>query len=347
MNLTARFGRGAVALAMVLATSPAMAEGNEGSGSGRGSAEALAITADNFEPTTTLDDRLPANAPRALPPSAAMFATVSRSADGSVTQSPANETVTRSLGAGSATAPAAPKSRAGNDPALGARQVFGADDRVRISDTGQFPFRVFGYLQIEKQNGKFSGCSGTLIGPRTVLTAAHCLYDHENGWRKRFVFVPGMKVMGDAPFGAYESESASILSGYITNYQGYYGSVVPWDLGIVHLRERAGDVAGWLGIGHFPDLGPFTANIIGYPGDKPEGTMWRASCEVAGDRIGEMTIGYDCDTFPGSSGSSVYDYDPDTKSRIVLGVNVAENPVENTAVRLNGAYFEWARSLIK
>lgn len=338
----------AFALAVALTPVATFAQDNEGDGKSRGTAVGATITPENFEPTKALDDTPPAGTARIAPaPSAQMFTTVARSSAGAESRIPAAGPVVDAMKAATGSANPTGKADKLRDPAFGARQVFGKDDRVRITETEKYPFRVFGFLQIEKQNGKFSGCSATLIGPRTVLTAAHCLYDHAEGWRKAFVFVPGMKVMGEAPYGFYESETSYILEGYITNYQGYYGSVVPWDLGVVTLREPAGNTAGWLAIGHNPDLGSFTANIIGYPGDKPEGTMWRATCDVDGANMGQLTFGYQCDTFPGSSGSAVYDFDEVTKSRIVYGVNVAENPIENTAVRLTGPYFEWVRSLIK
>ena len=49
----------------------------------------------------------------------------------------------------------------------------------------------------------------------------------------------------------------------------------------------------------------------------------------------------------GSSGSSVYAYDNSSKQRIITGVNVAESPEANTAVRLNAANVQWINSLYK
>ena len=75
--------------------------------------------------------------------------------------------------------------------------------------------------------------------------------------------------------------------------------------------------------------------------------MWRAVCDVLAENIGDGYFQYDCDTYPGSSGSSVYSYDQDRKERVVVGVNVAESDEANVAVRINAAYFEWISNLYK
>ncbi|MEX0956932.1 MAG: serine protease [Rhizobiaceae bacterium] len=268
--------------------------------------------------------------------------TVIRKQDGTESREPASDAMKRMLKGAM---------RQGVDPSFtqdeDARQVFGEDERVQITDTSGYPFRTFGLLQGESPDGGLFNCSATLIGPRTVLTAAHCLYNHDTGWLDNFIFAPGLISMQKAPHGIYEYETAYIFQGYIDNYEGYYGSVVPWDIAVVVLQQPAGEDLGWMAYGYDDDLGNFVANIIGYPGDMPPGTMWAASCDVSAENLGDLWFQYLCDTYPGSSGSSVYKYNGDTDERIVYGVNVAESPTANTAVRINRIYFEWLGGLVE
>lgn len=351
MTLKYAFFAGALTLAAGTALTGAYAQsmpGNEGDGE----------TPRSLESTPDLSQRkivdrrpkLEEGGQRSLkPPTEAElkqgFTTVVRSRDGSQKSvepdSAVQDGIGRQLGGDKETR-AAPKT--GPDPLYeeAERTVIGADDRVPITTTTDYPFRTIGQLWSVDKDGGWSTCSATLISSRALLTAAHCVYSHESGgWLQDYEFYPAANGQGNAPFGKFSWTDVYILNGYIENYQGFYGSVVPWDLAVLVLDQPVGTHLGWMGYSIYDPAYPFTGNIVGYPGDKPLATMWRASCDVDPAKADDTTMSYDCDTWPGSSGSSIYDYDPDTKSRAINGVNVASSPTENIGVRLNWAYFAW------
>lgn len=80
---------------------------------------------------------------------------------------------------------------------------FGHDDRVLV-DVAQMPWRAVGLLQLTD-----GACTGILIGPRLVATAAHCLMGENGAQVKALSFRAGV-------FGAQEQGRAGI-SGYVVS----------------------------------------------------------------------------------------------------------------------------------
>ena len=71
--------------------------------------------------------------------------------------------------------------------------VVGRDTRTRIRYTQRDPYAYIGQLQSSDGNGDGNvvvWCTGTIIGPHTVLTAGHCLY-YDDTWTAPQQFAPG------------------------------------------------------------------------------------------------------------------------------------------------------------
>src|SRR5688572_6529298 len=49
------------------------------------------------------------------------------------------------------------------------------DGRRRVLNTRQFPFASVCHVERNFGDGAWSGCSGFLVGNRTVVTAGHCI----------------------------------------------------------------------------------------------------------------------------------------------------------------------------
>ncbi|TLS26871.1 hypothetical protein PpBr36_04796 [Pyricularia pennisetigena] len=77
-------------------------------------------------------------------------------------------------GGNATAAPAQEPDEAVHLAALQARGIIGADDRVVLTDT-IYPFSAMGRLRVNFPGGASSWCSASLVGPRVVATARHCV----------------------------------------------------------------------------------------------------------------------------------------------------------------------------
>ncbi len=108
----------------------------------------------------------------------------------------------------------------GRDPQI----VFGPDERMQIEDTTQDPYKKIAHLiAIGTEQGIAERCTGTFIGVRVIMTAAHCVWRPDfDGYPDTLEVIPGRN--GDQmPYG----------SGFATNVwvpQGWIDSLSDGDL---------------------------------------------------------------------------------------------------------------------
>jgi V8-like Glu-specific endopeptidase len=222
----------------------------------------------------------------------------------------------------------------------GELELIGVDERQRVTNTAEVPFRwicaidmVYPDPDIPGGELHFPPASGTLISPRHVLTAGHVLYDDVTGSQnrntrrlqvKRVVVTPGRNV-NDAPFGASTSSNVIYTDGWRDRLDFRF------DYGLITLPDALGDrhwpiLGGPLGYWGSPTRGSGTqivpmsrsgllnqpASISGYPADQPGGTplgiQWRASGRVTSTNphAASQLIYYSVDTCAGHSGSPIW-----------------------------------------
>ena len=217
--------------------------------------------------------------------------------------------------------------------------IHGDDDRRRITngDTAEYPWRVHASLLITAADGSNWIGTGWFVSPRLLITAGHCVFikgstvPDQNGWVSKIRVIPG-RDGSTKPFGEATSTTFYSVKGWTEDRDG------EWDYGAIALDEPLGDQTGWLGYGVYSDsdLRDSTANISGYPGDKPSGTQWYAARRV--DSVGPRKVNYDIDTAGGQSGSAVYRIKDG--SRYGIAVHAYGGARVNSGTRINKAVFD-------
>lgn len=210
--------------------------------------------------------------------------------------------------------------------------VCGRDDRVRITNTTTIPWRLNCQLIITLKDGRRSRCTGWFIGPRTVMTAGHCVYSHSaSGWARQIEVIPGMNG-SNRPFGSQIGTSFRSVRGWTRGRKPAY------DYGAVILPNNSlGNRVGWFGFAALSDgsLRNLLVNNAGYAGDKPFGTLWFNAGRIT--KVTSRRLYYMIDTFGGHSGSAVWRYRQG--QRHAVGVH-AYGGCPNKSTRITRAVFD-------
>ena len=200
--------------------------------------------------------------------------------------------------------------------------IFGADDRVALqSGTDAPPLAAFSQVLARFSDGVVTQGSGVMIGPSSLLTAAHAIYHPgHGGWAEQVQVVPG-RLGAIKPYGVFEAVSLSTPSPWRVSETLSY-EILKYDYGVVTLGSAIGYVTGWLDYGYNQTgtallLGKELLNI-GYPADLGGHTLYFDTGTV--DRVADDIMNFtdDLDITPGQSGSPVI-YDNNGVD-VILGV---------------------------
>lgn len=211
--------------------------------------------------------------------------------------------------------------------------VIGPDDRELIKTPSAWPYRATGQLLIWFPHGQCCLGTGSLIGERYVLTAAHNLYDPEYGGKaSRVVFTPGRNLDEDPPFGW----STAVRCWFPPAYAQHDDTA---DYALVWLDRPLGREAGWYSVAVREDSALRTqeAIVAGYPIDKPERgrQMWGARNRIVW--VDRSHVYYEVDTGFGQSGSGVFI--EEAGRRRLIAVHTEGQGSRNCGVRITESVY--------
>ena len=214
--------------------------------------------------------------------------------------------------------------------AIQARTILGTDDRQPVMNTTVFPYSAVVFIVATYANGSSYVGSGTMISPDAVLTAGHVIFDpHLKQWPQTVTVYPAINGT-IAPFGHTTASKLLALAGWTENLSSKH------DLGIIRLTEPLGVKTGWFGL--TSEIDPtqklYTA---GYPTDKPRQTMWQTTGTIKS--MTEANIYYDLDTYPGQSGSGVYNV-----NNQIMTVHAYSQAKQNFGTRLAPSVLNWIQA---
>lgn len=211
--------------------------------------------------------------------------------------------------------------------------IIGNDDRIRISNTTDVPWRSIAALRITFPTGAVYRGTGFFIGPRVLATAGHCVFlRNQGGWARSVEVIPAMNG-GTRPYGTARSSTFRSVAGWtvqgrpeadigcivlpqggLTGNPGFFGTAA---LSASQLRAQA-------------------AVMAGYPGDKPFAELWGMARVIK--TVTDRTLVYDIDSMGGQSGGPVYI--KRNGRRYVVGIHNYGAQSGNSATRVTPAVYD-------
>ncbi len=206
--------------------------------------------------------------------------------------------------------------------------IIGSDDRVKITNTTVGPWcNTVKLLIVGANNSNYIG-SGFMVGPNSVATAGHCVYNTSwGGWAKAITVIPALNGTNQ-PYGsaaAYNLECGG-------NWYNSNDNQDDW--GIIRINANLGNSTGWLGLRwQSATYNNLSAKAVGYPGE--DGNYMYYGSGVVTSSLPRTLVG-NWDLSGGQSGGPVHRYYT-TTGYTAIGINRGGGSTYSDCLRID----EW------
>ncbi len=212
--------------------------------------------------------------------------------------------------------------------------IKGADDRL-IMPSDEYPWSAVGRINTETGGH----CTGVIVGPALVVTAAHCLYDKRMMWHikpQQVHFVAGFR---NGEFTAHTVAKKYFIPMQYDELADPSKQNALHDWAIIQLSEAIGFQTGWIGVRHTGLDEAFVQ--AGYSRDSKAVLSAHVGCPIISrddvvienDKMRALLV-HRCDAVPGDSGSPIFYYHDDKPylAAIHVATTKKQRPVRGVAV---------------
>lgn len=209
-------------------------------------------------------------------------------------------------------------------------------------DPSIFPNSAVVHIRVPMGNtGKVALGSGFLVGPNTIITAAHCVWLQEfEEWQNEIRVYPQFK--NNLSITYYKAESVICQKDYIDKKD------IRWqyDWAIITLKEDIGAKYGWLGVGFGSNLIDKPVTLAGYPtGDDGRRVQYQSKgvIEKGGTNIPpELVYWSTTNRKSGISGGPIFD-----DNAVSWGIHTSSRGVKSQGILYNPCLYELIKSRVE